>query len=366
MRLLTAAIVSLSLTVLALAQEAKTFAGEVTATSLRLRAGPGEAYQPVVQLERGSRVIVLGKHANNPSWYRVEVPGGYRAWVFSRFVAKGKDGVGLVTAKHLLVRPRPSTRYHQLEGVLERNERVKILDEKTTEAGTWYLVRVPQRIPLYAHVTYLRKIGPASLAKAPPATEEGPALEPVEPGTDADKRFLALEPDVRLKLVKVTSVADLRPLRQAVRDVDRTQLSVENRERRVKLLADIVETEHKLAILEVQRKEKQVKGDLDAKLREIDRRYRLRLSQIREEFEATRTPRYVASGIVRWAPDIFGRHPAYRLVEGGRMRSFLIAPDFDLAKFRGKRVGVTGITDPESGTGYVTVMVRRIEILGNE
>ena len=35
-------------------------------------------------------------------------------------------------------------------------------------------------------------------------------------------------------------------------------------------------------------------------------------------------------------------------------------------KFAGKRVGVIGLTDPESGTGYSTIMVKRIEILGNK
>jgi len=219
---------------------------------------------------------------------------------------------------------------------------------------------------LYAYASYLRNVGPASLATAKPAPSKAAAVQPVETGTKTDKQFLALEPGVRVKLSKAATVADLRPLRQAVSNIDRGQLSVENRERRVKLLADIVETEHKLAILEVQRKEKQVKGDLDKKLRAIDRTYRQRLAQIRQEFEKTRKPRYVASGIVQLAPDLFGRHPSYRLVEAGKMRAFLIAPDFDLSRFRGKRVGVTGIMDPESGTGYLTVMVRRIEILGSE
>ena len=43
-----------------------------------------------------------------------------------------------------------------------------------------------------------------------------------------------------------------------------------------------------------------------------------------------------------------------------------IANQFDLGRFVGKRVGVIGIADPESGTGYETVMVKRIEILADE
>ena len=46
--------------------------------------------------------------------------------------------------------------------------------------------------------------------------------------------------------------------------------------------------------------------------------------------------------------------------------TFTVANQFDLGRFVGKRVGVIGITDPESGTGYETVMVKRIEILADE
>ena len=54
------------------AENAKTYAGEITASQLRLRAGPGQAYQEVMRLAKGDRVIVLGKHTNSPEWLEVE------------------------------------------------------------------------------------------------------------------------------------------------------------------------------------------------------------------------------------------------------------------------------------------------------
>jgi len=360
---LTGVIWCLVLSTVATAQDTKPFAGEVTASRLKLRAGPGPSYQPVVSIERGSRVVVLGKHANDPSWYYVEVPQGYTAWVAGRYVSKTKDGMGQVTTTRLLVRPRPSTDYHQLSGRLNLNERVKIVEQKSMPDGVWYRIQVPRRIPLYAHTDFIKNIGPADLAQ-PRAKTPAPKPGPIQ--TDSDRRFVKLEPDVRTKLKNAKDAAEVEPLKRAVVEIDRSQLSLENRERRVQLLADLLDTERKFAIRELQAREDQVKDSLSKRLEEIERKYKHRLEQIRKDFERDSKPRYIATGIVEWVPDIFGRVPSYRLVEAGKMRYFLIATQFDLGRFIGKRVGVSGITDPESGTGYRTVMIRRIEILGEE
>lgn len=351
------------LATVATAQDLKPFAGEVTASRLKLRAGPGPSYQPVVTVDKGSRLIVLGKHANNADWYYVEVPRGYTAWVAGQYISKGSDGFGQVTTTRLLVRPRPSTRYHQLSGRLNLNEKVKIVEQKSMPDGVWYRVQVPRRIPLYAHVDYIKNIGSPELAQ--PAPEKpAPKAGPIR--TDSDRQFVRLEPDVREKLKTAKTSDDVAPLKRAVVEIDRSQLSLENRERRVQLLADLLDTERKFAIRELQAQEEGVKENLTKRLAEIERKYKRRLEQIRKEFEQEAKPRYIATGIVQWVPDIFGRVPSYRLVEAGKMKYFLIATQFDLGRFVGKRVGVSGITDPESGTGYRTVMVRRLEILGEE
>ncbi|MHC5051189.1 MAG: SH3 domain-containing protein, partial [Planctomycetota bacterium] len=172
------------LATVATAQDLKPFAGEVTASRLKLRAGPGPSYQPVVTVEKGSRVIVLGKHANNTDWYYVEVPQGYTAWVAGRYISKAKDGTAQVTTTRLLVRPRPSTQYHQLSGRLNLNEKVKVVEQKTMPDGVWYRIEVPRRIPLYAHVDFIRNIGPAALAQPKPK-DPAPKAAPVR--TDSDR-----------------------------------------------------------------------------------------------------------------------------------------------------------------------------------
>jgi len=364
MRLLGAALVGVLFVAVVAAAEAEPYAGEVTASSLNLRAGPGEAYQPVVTVKEGTRVIVLGTYPNDPTWCLVEVPAGYTAWVSADLIEKGSGDSGEVKAQRVLVRPRPSTRYHQLSGRLNKGEPVTIVEEKSTSEGLWYRVKVPRRIPLYAAAKYVKNVGPVSMAEPKESSPAPLTVAPLESSTD--RRFAKLEPEVREKLASASTSPEMEPLRRAVADVDRGQLSLDNRERRVRLLADILEKERKLTIAELKSREAEVSAALDMKLEEIEKRYKKRLAEIRDEFEREKQPRYVATGIVQWSPDVFGRYPTYRLVEGTKMRYYLIANQFDLGRFVGKRVGVVGITDPESGTGYETVMVKRIEILGDE
>jgi len=366
MRLSSAALSCILLCGAAAAADDDTFAAEVTAGTLNLRAGPGEAYQPVVTLDKGAKVIVLGQYANDPAWSLVEVPAGYAAWVSSDLIKKGASGAGEVSAAHVLVRPRPSTRYHQLSGRLEKGETVSILEEKKTDSeGLWYRIRVPRRFPLYAAARHLKKIGPASLAEVKEEAA-GSAIPLSVADTAADAKFKKLEPDARKKIAAAKTTAEIELVRKSVDGIDRSQLSPDNQDKRVKLLSDILDKERKVAIDELKLKETEVSTALDQKLEEIDKKYKRRLAEIRDEFEREKKPRYVATGIVAYAPDILGRYPTYRLVEGDKMRYYLIANQFDLGRFVGKRVGVVGIADPESGTGYETVMVKRIEILALE
>lgn len=365
MRLLSAVFCGVLLGAAAAAADDDTYACEVTAGTLNLRAGPGEAYQPVATVNQGAKLIVLGQYANDPTWSLIEVPAGYTAWVSADLVKK--DGAkGEVQASRVLVRPRPSTRYHQLSGRLEKGETVQIVEEKRTESeGLWYRIRVPRRFPLYAAGRFLKKIGPASLAEVNDK-DEGAAPALTVAATAADASFRKLEPDAREKIKAAKTAAEIEAIRQSVVRIDRQELSPDNQEKRVQLLSDILDRERKVAIEELKIRENEVSAALDKKLEEIDRKYKRRLAEIREEYEREKKPRYVATGIVRWAPDIVGRYPSYRLVEGDKMRYYLIANQFDLGRFVGKRVGIVGITDPESGTGFETVMVQRIEILADE
>lgn len=351
--------------VLALADDATTYCGEVTAKQLRLRAGPGEAYQEVVRLEKGAKVIVLGVHPNDPAWLQVEVPQGYEAWVFGQFVTKGEDGMGTIAGDRVLIRPRPSTRYHQLAGVFRKGDAVRIVGEEKAPDGLWYRVVVPRSVPLYAHGDYLKNVGPASLAE-PAADAPKPAPAPAPPQGTGDGAVVELEKRIREEIAKGWEGASLEPLKRALAEVDRDGLSAEMRDRRYQLQGELLQAEKEFAVKRMMARESTIRADLEKRLKEIELEYKRKLQEIRAEHARPRAPAYTAQGIVRYRPDVFGRHPDFRIEEGGRIRYYLVSTDYDLSKFQGKRVGVTGLVDPESGTGLYTVIVKRIEILGDE
>jgi hypothetical protein len=343
------------------------YAGEVTASRLQLRAGPGEAYQSVATLKKGDMVVVVGKHPNQTDWLVVEVPQGYEAWVFGGFLAVGKDKQATVTTERLLVRPRATTRFHQLNGRLNKGESVRVVDQKETAEGLWYKVVVPRRFPLYAQVTFLRNAGPASLAE-PKKTTKDIAKAATLASMDWDKRYLSIEKSVYGELPKVRAYDDAKQLRLQIMQVKPTTLSAANRERRIVLLSKIVTRERELAGREIAEREKSIGNELDKKLKEIEQRYREKLWRLRQEQKeaARKKPGYVAIGKVEYVPHLLGRHPSHRLTIDGKLRFYLVARDYDLDRFIGKRVGVVGLTDRESGTGLQTVLIKRIEVLTDD
>jgi hypothetical protein len=339
------------------AQNAAKYAGEITASQLRLRAGPGQAYQEVMRLKKGDRIIVLGKHANSPDWLQVEVPQGFTAWVFAEFIQKQADGTGKVMTDRLQIRPRPSTRYHQLSGRLNMTDKVRVVEQKKQPDGLWYRVTLPRRIPLFAHGDFVKNIGDASLAE--PKVAKGGTGK-----TDNQKlSALMLRIDAALKDPKKV---DTKPMAKTLKEIKPGELAAEDRARYYQTQAQLAQLEKTQVIRSLRLREGELKTSLEKRLAEIDREYRRKLELIEAESRKTKKPRYTATGIVRHAPDILGKYPSHRLVEGGKIRYYLISSTYDLTKFTGKRVGVIGLTDPESGTGRYTIMVRRIEIIGDK
>jgi len=355
----------------AAAQEAKagSYAAEVTASQLHLRAGPTSSYQSVALVEKGRKLLVRGLASNG--WAVVEVPGGFDAWVAASFVATDQNGVGTITAKRLLVRPRPSTKYHQLGDTLRKGETVKVLEEKLVGDTKWLRIHAPQRIPLYCTAKFITKIGPASLAVAPDAKsataatgEAGNAKTTV----DADARFIVIEKRVAAQLAQAKSARDLPSIRRALATIDGGKLSISNQRRHLALERQLLRKRDQLIVSDVELAQKGMLADLEKEIERIEEKYRKRIAALEDEHRGVKgsARRYVATGIIEHKPDLLGRTPGFRLSEGGKMRYFVIEPAYNLHQFRGKRVWLVGIKDRESGTGHFTIMVKRIEILSDK
>jgi len=357
---------------------AGSYAAEVTASQLHLRAGPTSSYQSVILVEKGRKLLVRRPAAGG--WMVVEVPGGCDAWVAASFVSKDNDGMGTITANRLLVRPRPSTNFHQLSGSLHKGDTVKVLAEKQVGDTKWFQIRAPQRIALYCMGRYITKIGPASLAVAPSAGKSsgkssGAATVAGATGVagakrsgNVDARFIVIEKEVVAGLARAKTARDLQPIRLTLSGIDGAKLSLVNQRRHIDLERKLMSKRDELVISDVELAQKGMLADLEKEIARIEEKYRKRIAAIEDERRAKRgvKGRYIATGVIEHKPDLLGRTPGFRITEGGKLRYFLIAPAYNLHQFRGKRVGITGILDRESGTGHFTVMVKRIEIISDK
>ncbi|MGI6200170.1 MAG: SH3 domain-containing protein [Christensenellales bacterium] len=139
------------------APDPTTGTGTVTASSLRVRSGPGTGYATLRTLPKGTTVSVLGKSGD---WYQISY-GGSTGYVSAEYleVSGGSIptpdpdpdpmGTGTVTASSLNVRSGPGTGYGVVGG-LTRGVKVTLLDK----SGDWYLVQY-NRVKGYVSATYI-------------------------------------------------------------------------------------------------------------------------------------------------------------------------------------------------------------------
>lgn len=347
------------------------YAAEVTASRLQLRAGASSSYQSVVTVDQGAKLVVV--RVASGEWAMVQVPGGFDAWVSAKYITRTQDGkAGTVAGKSLNIRPRPTTRYHQLSGKLLRGETVRVVDEKTVGEDRWLKVRIPQRVALFASTRFLKNIGPVSLAVAP-APQKGArsgAKVAAAAGTtaSANAKFVQIEKSAIAKLKGVRSVRELRAIERTLATVDQSRLSVANQTRHSALGEKIYKRKREFMVNSVSADEKKIRADLDRNIKKIEDKYAAERARIQaaRDLKKNGEQRYSAVGIIEHRPDVLGRTPAFRMIHGGKLKYYLIAPAFDLRRFSGKRVGVIGIQDRESGTGYYTIMVKRLEIISDK
>jgi len=354
------------------AVDRKSYAAEVTATQLHFRAGPSASYQSVVMAKRGTRVIV--RESTATGWATIEIPGGYPAWVGAKYIQQdgrvsGGVGSGVVTANTLLVRPRPSTSYHQLTQRLARGETVKVLGTKQVGDTTWLRIQTPQRIPLFCSARFLNKVGPASMATAPIETNSTARTATVSNKTAAaDARFIKIEKSALRDIHGAKTRGDLAAVKLTLATVNGSDLSLANQRRHLDLERKLLRRNRELVVSDVEAQQQTVLADLEKQIAEIEAKYQQRINDLHSEAKAAKTGkrgRYITTGILEYKPELFGRAPSFRVTEGGKLRHYVIAPAYDLHQYVGKRIGVVGLLDRESGTGYFTVMGKRIEIIAD-
>lgn len=109
--------------------------GAVTASSLRIRSGPGTGYKILGYLEKGDRVEILEtKDAGGMTWGRTA-----KGWISLDYVALDQPGqfrIVTVNADCLRIRSAAGTT-HKIVGYLYMGDQVKITEETMVNGTVW-------------------------------------------------------------------------------------------------------------------------------------------------------------------------------------------------------------------------------------
>ena len=122
------------------------FVGQINATHVNIRSGPGLSYYAIGQLARGDLIKVTGERNG---WYRFAAPAGARCYIARQFVKLGADGsTGTVTGSFVNVRAAsaltPASNYAVVD-LLNTGATVSV----TGQTPVYDIIRAPKGTGFY-------------------------------------------------------------------------------------------------------------------------------------------------------------------------------------------------------------------------
>lgn len=162
------------------------FTGVITGDDVYVRAGAGENYYPIAELNTGAIVRVQDLFYD---WYEIDAPTGSFSYISSQYVDLADDGkTGTVTGNRVNVRapsplgPDPTNSYRK-QASLNRGATVVVVGQ---EEG-WYRIEPPEDAVAYVHKDYVARATPQQIAAARRAAAKAQAAadEAADAATDA-------------------------------------------------------------------------------------------------------------------------------------------------------------------------------------
>lgn len=360
--------------------------GQVNANSVFVRSGPSENDYPVLRMDRGDKLTVVGMRFE---WLKVKPPEGAFCYVAKAFVDRRGDGsVGRVNnTLYVRVGSRLNDMRTKVAMKLEPGADVKILDEK----DEYFMIAPPEGVYLYVSKRFVDPLGPAdqppavatndqsvvpavpdtgttSTPAAPPSdtstppaiadagtTTNPPTTAPAIATTEQLQAFTALE--ARYK------AADGQPIEQ--QPIDELLSGYEA------IASDDSQAESIRALAEFRVKALKIRQEARAQYAEVQRmqaeaaeRQRASIAErqeLEERLKQTAVTNYAAVGTLRPSSLQMGGQTLYRLTDPstGRTVIYIRSNEPALASLMGQFVGVRGAVtdDARMRLKYVTPSV---------
>jgi SH3-like domain-containing protein len=136
--------------------------GQINANSVFIRSGPSENDYPVLKLERGARITVVGMRGD---WLKIRPPEGAYCYVAKAFVDRRGDGnIGRVNnTLYVRVGSRLNDMRTKVAMKLDPGTDVKIIDQK----DEYFLIEPPEGVFLYVSKRFVDPVAPAGNADNP-------------------------------------------------------------------------------------------------------------------------------------------------------------------------------------------------------
>lgn len=317
------------------------YLGEVTGTSVQLRAGAGINYRSLRATKKGETFLVRGKNAE---WLEVKIPDDCPTWMSSKYVHKFSPDNGVVTGDHVNLRSSPSLNSDVL-GQVDRNTRVRILED----AEAWYRIVPPEGTSAWISAEFVKYIGSkkeiderkARRAKVLAALANARQLEAAEMGKDVTQR----------------KFGEIAALYTAVAEKTEDPAEKQQAEARAKYLRDMEKLRAKLVAASGRTDD--VKKELEQVEAEYDRQ--------KKELAARKTPprpEYVAQGWVKHLGLTLRAPGTVKLEKGGKVLFYLKSSTINLKYYVGKMVGVLGkVVETAPKYDIDVIEVTRIDVL---
>ena len=116
--------------------------GEITVSSVNIRAGANMNYEILSKLNKGDRVSIISEGFG---WYEIELPPGCSGWIHSDYVSvkgtpmEGKKVTGTVTGNSVRIRAMPQLKCSVLSSA-NKGDRVVVIGSE----GDWFKIKLPR------------------------------------------------------------------------------------------------------------------------------------------------------------------------------------------------------------------------------
>jgi len=360
------------------------YVGEVIASDLNLRSGPGTNYYSCGKIGQPARIVVLGEQF---SWSQIMPPPGSFSWIFKQYVQvdANKPQIGVVNSDNVRVYAGAEDRdpmvSDSVQVTLNKDQKVRLLGDAV---GDYYKIAPPEGASLWLssqYIKFLRRADEIDMktskpaketASAPAAKEKKPAgfeapqavMDQVEPKNKYLEQYYSytkkLE-DEKAKPLADQNYVEIRAGLEALAANKDAGKAAEYAQYTLKTVSRYELAKQSASLIEGQ------KSTLQKQLEEIEKERQLKKAQtgIGKRFDLTGI--FKASAIYRRRPDV----KRYVVMDDRNLPVSYAEPataamQGDLREYYGKKVGLNGEISTDPMSNFPLIKFTEIQLLPDE